>query len=71
MLSAVEGQAFGELADLAGANAAEERLVAVSGKRVRACEAVYDGSGRAFATGHRYGSSQWCARVRCSLRSTC
>jgi len=35
MLSAVEGQAFGELADLAGANAAEERLVAVSGKRVR------------------------------------
>jgi len=31
MLSAVEGQAFGELADLAGANAAEKRAVAWSG----------------------------------------
>jgi len=40
MLSAVDGQAFGELADLAGANAAEERPVAgsltFSGKRVHA-----------------------------------
>jgi len=30
MLSAVEGEAFGELADLAGANAAEKRAVAWS-----------------------------------------
>jgi len=37
-------RAFGELADLAGANAAEKRPVAesrfFSGKRVRACEAA-------------------------------
>jgi len=40
MLSAVEGEAFGELADLAGANAAEKRAVAwsrtFSGKQGRA-----------------------------------
>jgi len=39
MLSAVEGQAFGELADLACANAAEKRAFAwsrtFSGKQVR------------------------------------
>jgi len=44
MLSAVEGQAFGELADLAGANAAEKRAVACSrtfsGKQLRACGAA-------------------------------
>jgi len=43
----VEGQAFGELTDLAGANAAEKRAVAgsrtFSGKRVRQCGAAYDG----------------------------
>jgi len=39
MLRAVEGQAFGELADLAGSNAAEKRPVTgsltFSGKRVK------------------------------------
>jgi len=44
MLSAVEGQAFGELADLSGANAAEKRAVAgsqtFSGKHVCACGAA-------------------------------
>jgi len=48
MLSAVEGQAFGELADLANANAAEKQAVAGSRtfcvKQVRACGAAYDGS---------------------------
>jgi len=75
MVSAVEGQTFGELADLTGVNAAEKQAVAgsrtFSGKRVRACAAVCDGSGRTFCTGHRYDSSQWSARVRDSLRSTC
>jgi len=75
MLSAVEGQAFGELADLAGANAAEKRAVAwsrtFSGKQGRACTAACDGSGCTFCTGHRYDSSQWSARVRDSSRSTC
>jgi len=75
MLSAVERQAFGELADLAGANAAEKRAIAgsrtFSGKRVRACGTACDGSGHTFYTGHRYDSSQWSARVRDSLRSTC
>jgi len=42
-----------------------------SGKRVRACEAAYDGFGRTFCTGHRYGSCQWSPRVRGSSRSTC
>jgi len=62
MLSAVEGQAFAELADLAGANAAEKRAVAGSrtfaGKQVRACGTAGDGSGRTFCAGHRYDSSQ-------------
>jgi len=75
MLSAVERQAFGELADLAGANAAEKRAIAgsrtFSGKRVRACGTACDGSGHTFYTGHRYDSSQWSARVRDSSRSTC
>jgi len=61
MLSAVEGKAFGELANLAGASAAEKRAVdgdrTFFGKRVRACGAANDGSG--------------CAHVRSSLRSTC
>jgi len=58
MLSAVEGQASAELADLAGANAVEKRAVAwrrtFTGKQVRACGAACDGSGRTFCTGHRY-----------------
>jgi len=75
MLSAVEGQAFGQLADLAGANAAEKRAFAwsrtFSGKQVRAGGVACDGSGCTFYTGHRYDSSQWSARVRDSSHSTC
>jgi len=75
MLSAVAGKLFGELADLAGANAAEKRAVAgsrtFSGKRVRACGEVCDGSDRTFYTGYRYDNCQWSALVGDSLRSTC
>jgi len=63
------GVEFGELVDLAGANAAEKRTF--SGKRVHACGAANDSFGRKFCTGHRYGSSQWSAHVKGSLRSTC
>jgi len=45
MLSAVEAQASGDLADLAGVNAAEKRPVAgsriFSGKRAHVYEAIY------------------------------
>jgi len=54
MPSAVEGQAFGELADLAGANVAEKRAVVwsrtFSGKQVRACGATVARSAPVSAT---------------------
>jgi len=70
----VEAQASGDLADLAGVNAAEKRPVAgsriFSGKRAHVYEAIYGASGCTFCTGYHYGSSMWSARGRGSLRST-
>jgi len=71
MLSEVKAKRLASWRILAARTLPVAVSLTISGKRVRACETEYEGSGRSFCNGHRYGNSQWSARVRDTLHSTC